>query len=105
RLHDGPRLAQQAHATDVRLPELERPDAEPVVLGRLVLLDVAARLERREQPKNVVLVKLQPLAELSDAELVGLAVELLDDVERMRDGANDVVALLATDHGRCGKTF
>ena len=46
---------------DVRLSELQAADAEPVVLGRLVLLDVAARLERREQAEDVVLVQLEAL--------------------------------------------
>ena len=83
----------------VGLSELQAADAEPVVLGRLVLLDVAARLERREQTKDVVLVQLQALRELGDAELVGLAGELLEHVERVRDGLDDVVGFLAPDHG------
>jgi hypothetical protein len=69
----------------VGLSELEAADAEPVVLGRAVLLDVAARLERREKPKYVVLVQLQAFREIGDAELLRLAGELLEHVQRVRN--------------------
>jgi len=78
--------------------DLQAADAESVVLGRLVLLDVAARLERREEPKYVVLVELQAFREIGDAELFRLAGELLEHVQRVRDGLDDVVRFLSPHH-------
>jgi len=97
--HDGPRLPQEAHVLHVGLAELQAADAEAVVLGRAVLLDVAARLERREEAKDVVLVELQAFREIGDAELFRLAGELLEHVQRVRDGLDDVVRFLSPHHG------
>ena len=93
-VHDGQRLAEQAHVLHVALTELEAAHAKPVVLGAPVLLDVAARLEGGEQAEDVVLVQLEPLGQLGDAELVGVLEELLKDVERVRDRLDDVVGFL-----------
>ena len=94
-LHDRAGLPQEPQVQHVALPELEAAHAEAVVLGRAILLDVAARLEGREQPKDVVLVQLEPLRQLGDPELVGLAAELLEHVERVRYRLDDVVGFLA----------
>jgi len=80
------------------LSELQAANAQTVILGRAVLLDVAPRLERREEPKDVVLVQLQALREVGDAELLRLAGELLEDVQRVRHGLDDVVRLLSPHH-------
>jgi hypothetical protein len=53
--HDGARLTQEAHVLHVALAELETADAEPVVLGGPVLLDVAARLEGARRRKTLFL--------------------------------------------------
>ena len=93
--HDGARLAQEPHVLHVALTQLETADAEAIVLRCPVLLDVAARLERREQAEDVVLVELQALGELRHPELLGLAAELLEDVQAVGDRLDDVVGFLA----------
>jgi hypothetical protein len=70
---------------DEALAESQAAYAEPIVFRQAILFDVAARLERREQSEDVVLVKLETLAELGHAKLVRLASELLENVQRMRD--------------------
>src|SRR5881396_556664 len=93
--HDRACLAEEPHVLHVALPELEATDAEAVVLGGPVLLDVAARLERGEQAEDVVLVEPEPLRQLGHAELLGLARELLEHIQRVRHRLDDVVGLLA----------
>ena len=48
-------------------------------------------IERGEKTEDVVLVKLQSLAELRHTELVELSVELLEDIESVCDGLDDIV--------------
>src|SRR3989442_1589715 len=93
--HDRPRRAEEAHVVHVALPELQAADAEPVVLGGAVLLDIAARLECCEQTEDVVLVEPEPLRQLGHAELLGITRELLEDIERVRHRLDHVVGLLA----------
>jgi hypothetical protein len=83
---------------DVSASEMQAFDPEPVVLGRFVLFDVAARFERCEQTKDVVLVQLEPFGKFGYAKLVDLAEKLLEHVERMRDRLDDVVGFIAADH-------
>jgi hypothetical protein len=83
---------------DVSATEMEAFDAEPIIFGGLVLFDIAARLERREQPKDVVLMQLEPLRQFSYAQFIGLAEKLFEHVERMRDGLDHVVGFVASDH-------
>src|SRR5207245_6122865 len=90
------RLVEEAHVLHVALAELQAADAEAIVLGRAVLLDVAPGLERRQQTEDVVLVELEALGVLGHPELVGLAEELLQHVERVRDRLDDVVGFLAS---------
>ena len=40
------------------LPQLQAPETEAIVLGQFILLDVAARLEGREQTKHIILMQL-----------------------------------------------
>src|SRR5262249_33583760 len=92
--HDRPRLTEEPHVSHVALAELEAADPEAVVLRGAVLLDVAARFQGGEQAEDVVLVQLQALRELRDAELFGVETELLEHVERVRHGLDDVVRIL-----------
>src|SRR4030095_16837428 len=92
----GPPWPQQPHVLHVALAELETAHPQSVVLGGAVLLDIAARLEGGEQPKDVVLVELEPLGQLGHPQLVGVLEELLEDVERVRYRLDDVVGLLAS---------
>jgi len=52
------------------LTHLEGLDAQSVIAGVFVLLDVSSGLESGEQPEDVVLVQLEPLGELRNAEVV-----------------------------------
>ena len=96
RLDDRMCLTEQPHLRDVRLPKLQATNSQTVVLGGLVLLDVPPRLQRGEQPEDVILVQFQPLAQLGDTELIVFAGELLEHVERVGDRLDDVVGFLAT---------
>jgi len=58
---------------DVSASEMQALDPEPVILGRFVLFDIAARFESREQTKDVVLVQLEPLGKFGYAKLIDLA--------------------------------
>ena len=87
----------------VALTQLETADAEAIVLRRPVLLDVAARLEGGEEAEDVVLVELQALGELRHPELLGLAAELLEDVQAVGNRLDDVVRFLAPHHGISAK--
>jgi hypothetical protein len=77
---------------------VEALDAEAIILGGFVLLDVTARFERREQAKDVVLMKLKPLGKFRHAEFIDVAEELFEHVERVRDGLDYVVGFIASDH-------
>src|SRR5262245_4839537 len=92
--HDRPGLTQEPHVLDVALAELQAADAQAVVLGAPVLLDVATRFEGSEQPEDVVLVQLEALGQLGDAQLVGVLEELLEHVERVRHRLDDVIGFL-----------
>jgi hypothetical protein len=83
---------------DVSASEMEALDPEPVVLGRFVLFDIAARFERGEQTKDVVLVQLETFGKFGYAKFVNLAEKLLEHVKCMRDGLDDVVGFIAADH-------
>src|SRR5271154_4100562 len=58
-----PRLPYQSHVVNVTAAEMEALDPEAIVLGALVLFDIAARLERGEQAEDVILMQLEPLGE------------------------------------------
>ena len=88
---------------DVGATQLQAPNAQPIVLRRLVLLDVAARLERGEQTEHVVLVQLETLRELRHAQLAVVIAKLLEHVDGVGDGLDDVVGFLAA-HG-CENLF
>src|SRR5208282_2520874 len=92
----------EAHMMDVTASEVEALDAEAIILGDFVLFDVTARFERGEEPKDVVLVQLEPLGEFRHAEFVNVAEELLEHVERMSDGLDYVVGFVASDHRAFG---
>jgi hypothetical protein len=62
------------------------------------LFDVTARLKGGQQPKNIVLVKLQSLAQLGNADLINVSVELLENIEGVRYGLNYVIRFLPTNH-------
>ena len=83
---------------DVSASEMQALDAEPVIFGRFVLFDIAARFERGEQTKDVVLVQLEPFGKFGYAKFVDLAEKLLEHVERMRDRLDDVVGFIPADH-------
>ena len=83
---------------DVTATEVEAFDAEPIIFGSFVLFDVTARLERREQPEDVVLMQLEPLGKFRDAEFIDFAEKLFEHVERMRNGLDNVVSFIAPDH-------
>jgi hypothetical protein len=91
-------LPHEAHMMDVSASEMEALDPEPVILGGFVLFDIAARFERGEQTKDVVLVQLEPFGKFGYAKFVNLAEKLLEHVERMRDRLDDVVGFIAADH-------
>jgi hypothetical protein len=91
-------LPDEAHMMDVTASEVEAFDAEAIILSGFVLLDVTARLERREQSEDVVLMQLEPLGKFRHAEFVDVAEELFEHVERMRDGLDYVVGFIASDH-------
>jgi hypothetical protein len=83
---------------DITVAQMQALDPETVVLGRFVLFDIAARLERGEQPKDVILMQLQPLGKFRHAQFIDFAKKLFEHVERMRNGLNNVVCLVAPDH-------
>jgi hypothetical protein len=83
---------------DVSATEMQALDPEPVVFGGFVLFDIAARFERGEQTKDVVLVQLEPFGKFGYAKFVNLAEKLLEHVKRMRDRLDDVVGFIAADH-------
>src|SRR5579862_9181841 len=95
---NGARLPDEAHMMDVTTAEVQALDAEAVIFGGFVLLDVTARFERREQTKDVVLMELEPFGEFRHAEFIDVAEELFEHVERMRDGLNYVVGFIASNH-------
>ena len=95
---DRARLPDEAHMMDVTATEVQALDAEAVIFGGFVLLDVTARLERREQSKDVVFMQLEPFGKLRYAEFIDVAEELFEHVERMRDGLDYVVGFIASDH-------
>ena len=83
---------------DVTASEVQAFDAEAIIFGGFVLLDVTARFERREQSKDVVLMQLEPFGKFRHAEFIDVAEELFEHVERMRDGLDYVVGFIASDH-------
>jgi hypothetical protein len=85
---------------DISASEMETLDPQTIILTGFVLFDITARFERGEQAEDVVLVELEPFGEFGDAELVDIAEELFEHVERMRDGLNNVVCLVAPNHWR-----
>ena len=83
---------------DVSATEMQALDPEPVILSSFVLFDITARFERGEQTKDVVLVQLEPFGKFGYAKFVNLAEKLLEHVERMCDGLDEVVGFVASDH-------
>jgi hypothetical protein len=81
-----------------RLPKLQTLEAEAIIFRDFVLFNVAARLKRGQQTKNVVLVKLQSFAQLSNAYLINITVELLEDIKGVRYRLNYVVRFLPANH-------
>jgi hypothetical protein len=84
---------------DVSTTEMEAFDSKPVILGCFVLFDIAARFERGEQAKDVVLVQLEPLGKFGNAKFIDFAEKLLQHVERMRNRLNNVISFIASNHG------
>jgi hypothetical protein len=84
---------------DVSATKMKAFDSKPVILSRFVLFDITARLERREQPKDVVLMQLEPLGKFGHAKFVDLAEKLLQHIKRMRNRLNNVVGFIASNHG------
>src|SRR5260370_17590965 len=95
---DRARLPHEAHMMDVTATEVEAFDAEAIIFGGFVLFDVTACLERREQPEDVVLMQLEPLGKFRDAKFIAFAQELFEHVERVRNGLDNVVSFIASDH-------
>jgi len=91
-------LPHEAHMMDVTATEVQAFDAEAIIFGGFVLFDVTTRFERREQPEDVVLVQLEPLGQFRNAEFIDVAEKLFEHVERMRDGLDQVVGFIASDH-------
>ena len=83
---------------DVTATEVQALDAEAIILGGLILFDVTARFEGREQSEDVVLMQLEPLRQFRNAEFIDVAEKLFEHVERMRDGLDYVVGFIASDH-------
>src|SRR6202451_3282908 len=83
---------------NVTATEVQALDAEAIIFGGLVLLDVTACFERREQSKDVVLMQLEPLREFRNPEFIDVAKKLFEHIERMRDGLDQVVGFVASDH-------
>ena len=83
---------------DVAASEMQALDAEAIILGGFVLFDIAARFERREDSKDVVLMQLEPLGKFSHAEFIDIAEELFEHIERVSDGLDEVVGFVASDH-------
>jgi hypothetical protein len=73
-------------------------DAEAIIFGSFVLLNVTARFERREQSEDVVLMQLEPLGKFRNAQFIDVAEKLFEHVERVRDGLDDVVGFISSDH-------
>ena len=94
---DRARLPHQSHVIDIAAPEMQALDPEAIVLGRLVLLDIAARFERGEQAKDVVLMQLETLGKFGDAEFIDFAEKLFEHVERMRNRLDNVVCFIAPE--------
>src|SRR5713226_9425466 len=97
---DRARLPYQPHMMDVSASEMEAFDPEPVVLGRFVLFDIAARFERGEQAEDVIFVQLEPFGKFGYAKFIDLAEELLEHVEGMRNRLDEVVGFIASDHSQ-----
>ena len=66
---------------NIAASQVQALDSQAIVLGRPVLFDIAARLQRGEQTKDVVLMQLQALGKFGDAEFVDLAKELFEHVQ------------------------
>ncbi|HME69799.1 MAG TPA: hypothetical protein VKM54_08010 [Myxococcota bacterium] len=79
-------------AADERLAELEAGHREPIAVTRRRLLDVAALLERREQPEDVILVDTEATRELGHTELF-LRLKGFKQTERVIDALDHVVPL------------
>jgi len=95
---DGARLPHQTHMMDVTASEMQTLDAEAIILGGFVLFDIAARFERREDSKDVVLMQLEPLGKFSYSQFIDIAEELFEHIERVGDGLDEVVGFVASDH-------
>ena len=62
------------------------------------MFDITARFERREQTKNIVFVQFEPFAKLGHTDFVDIAIKLLQHVERMRNGLNNIIGFLPPNH-------
>jgi hypothetical protein len=91
-------LPHEAHMMDVTATEVQAFDAEAIIFGGFILFDITARFERRQKPKDVVLMQLEPLGEFRNAEFIDVAEKLFEHVERVRDGLDQVVGFIASDH-------
>ena len=87
-------MPHEPHMMNVAASEVQALDAEAIIFGRSVLFDVAARFQRREQTKDVVLMQLEALGKFRNAEFVDVAEKLFEHVERVRDGLDDVVGFI-----------
>jgi hypothetical protein len=91
-------LPHEPHMMNVTASEVQALDAEAIIFGSFVLLNETARFERREQSEDVVLMQLKPLGKFRNAQFIDVAEKLFEHVERVRDGLDDVVGFVSSDH-------
>ena len=91
----GHRDAAQVERPLGALGEADDDQPEAVLAGLVVLLDEAALLERREQPRRGRLVEAEPPGELGDA---GLALGIAEGEEECRRPVDRADGVAVEDH-------